>query len=85
MATATSTSFLDLVPRSEHADIFDLITGRLRLQDLQVTCLKGKAQALEQLLSKMSLCRPCCCAASTCVMLSSVHLRKPGGWQVSTS
>ena len=45
---ATGASLLDLVPPSGHGHLFDLILGRLRLQDFQVGCLMPVAHARER-------------------------------------
>ena len=44
MAEAGGPSLLDLAPPSGHGDVFHMITGNLRLQDLQVSFLQPAPQ-----------------------------------------
>ena len=52
MATEAGLSLLDLAPVSGHGDVFCLILSRLRLQDLQVSCLQLVFRMLHSLLKR---------------------------------
>ena len=77
-------SLLDLTPPSGHGDLFHLILGRLRLQDLQVTrCGAASDSSAAADTEVSSVGRPCCCAADSCAMPSWDFRRSCGSLQVS--
>ena len=61
MAGVARLSLLDLAPPSGHGDIFNLVLGRLRLQDLQVSYPLARCSLIMFKSCSCSFtCRPCC-------------------------